>query len=168
MITFRKIDVPDLHMIGKWREKPRINDVMTSKYTYFPVVQLSWYERLVHKGMDEYNWIILEDDRPVGLINLADFKPYEGETSWGFYIGDDSFKFGPMIPPYLYNKLFIDDSKIHTIKAQVLWHNQKVIKLHLKHGYTIDGMEDDTMHMRLSKTSWACQTRWHDSKMVII
>lgn len=118
--------------------------------------------------MDEYNWIILDDGKPVGMINLADFKPIEGTTSWGFYIGDDDFRFGPMVPPYLYNKLFLDYKKIHTINAQVLCHNEKVIKLHLKHGYTIDGLEDDTMHMRLSKSTWLCQTRWHDQKMIII
>lgn len=155
-------------MVGKWREKPRINHVMASKFTYCPIAQLQWYQRLFDKGMDAYNWIILDDCKPVGLINLADFNPNEGTTSWGFYIGDESFRFGPMIPPYLYNKLFLDYSRIHTIKAQVLWHNKHVIKLHLRHGYTIDGLEDDTLHMRLSKSSWACQTRWHDQKMIIL
>lgn len=168
MIRFRKIEPYDLEMVGRWREKPRINAVMASQVTYNYLNQLNWYNRLFDSGYDGLNWIILDDTKPVGLICLSDFKPCLGTTSWGFYIGDDSFNLGAMIPPYLYNKLFLEHSKIETIKAQVLFHNKKVIKLHLSHGYTIDGLENDTLHMRLTKPAWSCQKRWHGLKMIII
>ena len=168
MIRFRKLEPYDLGMVGKWREKPRINAVMASqvKYNYFS--QLDWYNRLFNSGYDGLNWIILDDLRPVGLINLQDFKPAIGESSWGFYIGEDDYKMGAMIPPYLYNHLFFKYRNMHTIKAQVMFHNKRVIKLHLSHGYTIDGLENDTLHMRLSKSSWSCQNRWHGLQMIII
>lgn len=170
MIKFRPIFIADLEMIGRWRSKPRINAVMNTHYDYCPKKQMEWYESICERGMKRFHWLILDDERPVGVMNLADYRPvfqknpgmYEGETSWGFYIGEDDFKFGAIVPAYLYNHLFLDDYIIDIIHAEVRNNNKGVIKLHLSMGYVIDNIGIETTNMILYRPEWLKQKKWHN------
>jgi hypothetical protein len=169
MITFRNISENDLEMIGRWREKPRIDSVMTTHYTYDPIKQKAWYDKIFNSGLECFNWIILDSDIPVGFINLQNFNRNERYTEWGWYIGADNFFFGSIIPCYLYNMLFLKSNWIDTICAVVRSHNKSVIKLNLSYGYRIVkiGNDDGMVYMELDRDTWASNKRWHKLNMII-
>lgn len=125
--------------------------------------QQKWLEACYDKS-DYYHWIVQIDNKPIGLINLADYDHNQKITSWGLYIGDDeSLGFGGFVPPYFYNWVF-DKLNVEKIRAAVFFNNVSVINLHKLHGYSLcpelnysiskNGREISIVVMELNKLSW--------------
>jgi len=167
MITFRTISEDDIEMIGRWRQKPRIDSMMSTHYTYDPIKQKEWYDKIFGPGLDCFHWIILDSDRPVGFLNLQKFDKDRRYTEWGWYIGEDDFNFGSIIPCYLYNLLFNVSNLVDTIGAVVKKTNRNVIKLHLCHGYRLVKIDYDMVYLELDKDTWLDNKRWHNLNMII-
>ena len=141
MFTFREIVSQDADMILRWRMTNRVTKFMNTDVTYDLDAQNNWLLACNSKE-HYYHWIILNDDVPVGLINLADYSPTDNTTSWGFYIGAEGLDAcGAFIPPYFYNFLFNTLSVIR-INVEVFYNNVNVIGLHLLHGYKFTPNKD--------------------------
>lgn len=163
MISFREVGIDDASLILTWRMSNRVTKFMNTDVIYDLEAQKRWLLSCYDKS-HYYHWIILHDDKPVGLINLADFSENESTTSWGFYIGvDDLLGYGAFIPPYFYNFLFYK-LLVNKIQVEVFFNNVTVIGLHQLHGYiftpssdrviTKNGKEVLLVSMCLDKANW--------------
>ena len=163
MFTFREIVPEDAEMILRWRMASHVTKFMNTDVIYDLDAQNKWLSSCNSKE-HYYHWIILNDDGPVGLINLADYSSAAQTTSWGFYIGAEGLDaYGAFVPPYFYNFLF-DILCVNRITVEVFYNNVNVIGLHLLHGYKFTPNDDRVIvknskdillvAMALEKSNW--------------
>jgi RimJ/RimL family protein N-acetyltransferase len=122
--------------------------------------QIYWFDK-IDKFM---HWVIYYGNKPIGLINLADYNPRHRNSSFGFYIGEhEDWPKGPFVLPYFYNHVF-NNKGIDKIIAEVFAENKNVIEIHKRHGYRVvgtlerhvlkNGMHHDIVVMELHKHVW--------------
>jgi len=134
LVLFREIDVSDAEKILKWRRQSRVTEFLTTDVDDNLSAQKNWV-RASYAKPGYYHWIFQLNGVDAGILNVSDFDPTQGVTSWGYYVGEYSFfGLGAMIPPYLYNWLFrfVGISKIH---VEVFSTNHLVLRMHSHHGY---------------------------------
>ncbi len=163
MLSFREIELEDAEMILKWRMSSRVTKFMNTDVTFDLNAQTKWLSSCYGKE-HYYHWIILNDNDPVGLINLADYSVVNNTTSWGYYLGEEGLNaYGAFIPPYFYNFLF-NKLNINHINVEFFYNNTNVIGLHLLHGYKFSPSNDRVIvkngkdillvSMMLDKDNW--------------
>ena len=163
MFTFREIVSQDAEMILRWRMVNVVTKFMNTDVVYDLDAQNNWLLSC-YNNESYYHWIILNDDVPVGLINLTDYSPINNTASWGFYIGEENLNaFGAFIPPYFHNFLF-NSLSVNRIDVEIFYNNVNVIGLHLLHGYkftpdkdrviTKNGKDILLVAMTLEKNNW--------------
>jgi RimJ/RimL family protein N-acetyltransferase len=127
--------------------------------------QLYWFNKLPQPIL---YWVIHYDDKPIGLINLADINLQHRRTSFGFYIGEDEYWYlGGFVLPYFYNFVF-STFPVNKIMAEVFADNKNVWRIHLRHGYRKIGMMDEHIYkngeyhsmymLELLKSDWEQKT----------
>jgi RimJ/RimL family protein N-acetyltransferase len=128
--------------------------------------QLRWFNKIDLN----YYWVIEIDSTPIGVINLADIDFKNTHTSFGYYIGEQEYRFlGGMILPYFYNYIF-DRFPINKIIAEVFAENEDVISIHLSHGYRRVGTLSEHVYknekyhdiklLELKRKTWENLTRY--------
>jgi len=144
MISFRRVINDDLEMIFRWRTKPEVTRYMASDINFELEKQSCWHEEVVKKTPPEH-WVILQEDRPIGLLNLAEYDEVLKQTSWGFYIGElDAWRVGGVLPIYFYNYMFFQrDLLLKKIIGHVFNLNSKVLQMHKFHGCIEVGLLKD-------------------------
>ena len=141
----REVTKNDAELILKWRMSKKVTQFMNSDIVYDIDSQNEWISSCYNKKT-YYHWIIMYDDSPVGLLNLADYEEREGTTSWGFYIGEDNLNgVGGFVPPFFYNWVF-DRLGVNEVKVEVFFSNLNVIRLHQLHGYKFTPINDRLIH----------------------
>lgn len=111
--------------IGEHKNKSPVSCVQM-----FPMISAHSFCR-----KDYYHWIIQSGGCDVGFLNFAAYDPQQKETSWGFYLGEESARgIGGRIPPFFYNFAF-DVLGVERIKVTVFNDNHSTLRLHLRQGY---------------------------------
>jgi hypothetical protein len=96
--------------------------------------QRRWFS-LIQSDPSVRYWMILWNERPIGVINLADINFFHRRTTAGYYIGElDYRQLGAVVPPYLYNYVF-QQMKLGKIFGEVVSTNTAVLRMHRSHGY---------------------------------
>lgn len=87
IISLRPITVEDTDLMVKWRNQDFVkrNFIIQSEFTREG--HLNWLETKVKTGQ-VIQFIILENDRPIGSVNLKDVDYEEGSAEYGIFIGE--------------------------------------------------------------------------------
>lgn len=134
VLRFARLRPEHLERVLMWRTRPDIASVMISEVEPAIEAQRRWFER-ISADPTMRHWMILWNERPIGVINLADIDRQHQRCSAGYYIGDRDFRsLGAMIPPYLYNHVFCD-LRLNKIYGEVVASNVAVLRMHAMHGY---------------------------------
>ncbi|MDP9202131.1 MAG: UDP-4-amino-4,6-dideoxy-N-acetyl-beta-L-altrosamine N-acetyltransferase [Gemmatimonadota bacterium] len=134
MLRFAKVREQHLELILRWRRQPAVTSVMMTDVDLDMEKQRRWFERISSDQSVRY-WIIMLHDKPLGVINLAEINLQHRRCSAGYYIGELDFKqLGAVIPPYLYNHVFLD-LRLNKIYGEVVSSNKAVLRMHTLHGY---------------------------------
>lgn len=136
MIEFRKIYESSLPLILHWRTDPEITRYMSTDIEYDLEKQTNWYNNVVCARSPAEHWIIVHNDKPVGLLYLEGYDSKLQETSWGYYIGElESRIIGGLIPAYFYNYMFIERiPPLKKINGGLFSENTKVLAMHRFYG----------------------------------
>ncbi len=138
MIRFVTLKQEHLEMVMQWRAKPDVSQYMITDVELDIDVQKRWFEK-VSKDESYRYWIIIYQDIPIGLINLAAIDWVNLHCSAGYYIGEKEYRsIGAMIPPYIYNYIF-KELKFRKICGEVINGNTKVLQMLQMHGFRIVG-----------------------------
>lgn len=134
VLRFARLREDDLGLILTWRTRPDITSMMISDIELDMDKQRHWLTR-ISSDPTVRHWMILWNDRPVGVINLADINDQHKRCSAGYYIGDLALRqLGAVIPPYLYNHVF-RDLGFNKIYGEVMASNAPALRMHALHGY---------------------------------
>ena len=169
MIRFVRLQEKHLQMIMDWRVKPEITRHMFTNIEHDLNKQRRWFKKISGDDSHRY-WVILFQDIPIGLVNLAAIDQGNRRCTAGYYIGElECRNLGALIPPYLYNYVFkvMDFRKIY---GEVMAENVKVLQMHAMHGYRQvgicrdhifkDGRFHDVIIIELLAESWLGQKRY--------
>ena len=89
--TLRKITEDDLERIMNWRMSETVTRYMNTNPRLTIEGQKKWLASLDENDKVKY-WMIEVDGTPAGLVNLADINWAEGNSSWGYYIGEETLR----------------------------------------------------------------------------
>ena len=84
-IMLRKIQEDDLEMIMNWRMDPDITRYMNTNPKLTIEGQKKWLDSIKRDEKTEH-WVIVQNNKPIGLIYLEDIDWDNQTSSWGYYI----------------------------------------------------------------------------------
>ena len=163
--TLRKIREDDLEMIMNWRMSESVTRYMNTNPKLTMEGQRKWFASL--EGNDKTrNWIIESDGVPVGLITLIGLDRKNGNTSWGYYVGEEkyrSLRLAISLEMSLYDYCF-DILGLNEVHNEVFKLNEGVWKLHTACGCKVvkegkgevekEGISYDIIHLSIERNEW--------------
>lgn len=169
VLRFAKLREADLELVLAWRTRPDIASMMITDVVPDMEKQRRWLER-ISSDPTVRHWMILWNERPIGVINLAAIDHQHKRCSAGYYIGDlDLRQLGAVIPPYLYNHVF-RDLGFNKIYGEVVASNAAVLRMHAMHGFRQVGTLRqhilkkgaflDVVVVELLAETWLAQSRY--------
>jgi UDP-4-amino-4,6-dideoxy-N-acetyl-beta-L-altrosamine N-acetyltransferase len=129
-------------MVLIWRSQPYVQSAMLTEIKNNLQDQLNWYTMIQNNETLSY-WIIILNNKPIGVVNLANIDFINSKCTLGFYIGEFEYRsFAGLIPPYVYNHVF-RTLKLNKVYGEVLSTNKSILEIHTKHGFRTVGVLKD-------------------------
>lgn len=164
-INVRKIHEDDLEKIMHWRMDKDITRYMNTDPILTIETQRKWLQSISENENIKY-WLVEVDGQPAGVINLCDIDWKQGNSSWGYYIGEKSLrslKLAISLEMSLYDYVF-DVLNFRELHNEAFSLNEGVIKLHLACGSHIvsevkgevikAGAAYDITHISITADEW--------------
>lgn len=141
-VQLRKITSNDIELIRHWRNSELIQSVSYNRDYITPEMQSKWFES-IKDDLNQLHWIINVDgvDAGYAAIKNIDLKNKRCEFA-SLYIANENFLFngsGAIAQYKILNYIFSEYSEILKVYCEVLGFNKKVIQLHKRFGFLIEG-----------------------------
>lgn len=135
-IEMRPIDAGDRDRLLAWRNAPEVAAFMYSDHQITPDEHDRWFAGV---GVDPRRayWIIVVDETPAGLANLADIDAVHGRCAWAYYLADPSVRgkgVGSFVEYWMLEEVF-ERRGLRKLWCEVLASNEAVWRLHGKFGF---------------------------------
>ena len=163
--NLRKIAVDDLETIMNWRMSESVTRFMNTNPKLTMDMQRKWFESISSNDKARF-WMVEVEGEPAGIVNLIDTDWENGNTSWGYYIGEEkrrSLKLAISLEMSLYDYCF-DVLGFNEVHNEVFKINEGVWKLHVACGNRIvkevqneiekEGKLYDVVHLSIEREEW--------------
>ncbi|MBP2033798.1 UDP-4-amino-4,6-dideoxy-N-acetyl-beta-L-altrosamine N-acetyltransferase [Clostridium algifaecis] len=140
-IVLKKILKEDLKLIAKWRMMPEVTKYMYTDPILTDEGQLKWFDIINSDTKSKY-WKITVDNDPIGVLNLANIDLKNSRCSWGYYIGNTSYRgrgIARTLECNIYDYVFYN-LNLNKFCSEVFEFNDKVVSIHKKFGSEIEGI----------------------------
>ena len=84
MIQFIKLQEEHLEMVMQWRLQPEVSQYMLTDISSDFDKQLQWFQKVSYDETCRY-WIIVNQNIPIGVFNLAAIDPENRRCSAGYF-----------------------------------------------------------------------------------
>ena len=152
--SVRAVAWDDLPMILSWRNHPSIRDFMLTRHEITLVEHRLWFERA---SADRTRCLLVVEDKaePAGYVQFANAIA-GGISDWGFYVRPDApkgtgRKLGMAALAHAFDVL-----SLHKVCGQAFASNQASIALHMRLGFTREGVLRDQHHIDGAYHSIVC------------
>lgn len=129
----------DLEMMLAWRNAPVVRQNMYTSHIISIEEHRAWYEKI--RERDDSRWFVYEEKNgePSGIVYFTDLNKVTRNGFWGFYAAVNAqIGIGTRMEydalQYAFKKL-----NLHKLNCEILASNTKVIRLHDKFGFSIEG-----------------------------
>ncbi len=136
-VTLRKLTEDKLEMIRNWRNDQKIVQYMEYKEYITPEMQKKWFDKI--NNINNFYFLIVIDNKEIGLINIRDIDYGLLEGEGGIYIyneeylnSDISFRSVLTLFSFCFENL-----NLNKIKAHILKSNKRAIKYNIAIGYKL-------------------------------
>lgn len=138
-IKLRPMLENDLEKVLSWRNRDAVRKNMYTSHVITMEEHRSWWEKQ-NRLQSTRLLIAVFEGRDVGVVTFTDYSGEGGLAIWAFYAGDVDLKgIGSMMEAaaleYAFNEL-----KIRKLECEVLDFNMPVVRLHMKHGFRVEGV----------------------------
>lgn len=143
-IEIRAIEENELETIAAWRNDPAVYEFF---YEYAPISlrqQKNWFDKQI-SNPNEMNFIVASrsEKKPIGTVSIYNIDRRNRKAEWGrLLIGDKNFLsggYGSEIEALILEYCF-EHLNLNKLYCDILKSNEKVISLHEKFGFVIDGV----------------------------
>ena len=145
-VTLRRLTEDKIEMIRNWRNDPKIRQFMEYKEYITPEMQKKWFDKINNDS--NYFFLIVVDNKEIGLINIRDidYNLMQGEA--GIYIYDDEFYNSTISfqSAFVLYDFCFDTLKLKKVIAHILNDNKRAIKYNKLIGYIRSENQDDQIN----------------------
>lgn len=164
-ILFRKIKQEDLELIRNWRMSPEVTKYMYTDPVLTIKDQLQWFEK-VSNDETRRDWIININNLDLGLLSITNINKINKRCEWAYYLGLTKMRgkgIGKNVELNMQYYVF-ETLNLNKVCCEVLLFNEKVIDIHKKYGFFIEGIRKqhilkndcfyDIVEMAILKEDW--------------
>jgi UDP-4-amino-4,6-dideoxy-N-acetyl-beta-L-altrosamine N-acetyltransferase len=144
IVSLRRMAAEDKARVLAWRNLPDVAAYMFTDHRITVAEHDDWFASALDDETRRY-WIIELDSLPVGLADLTDISAVQKRASVGLYLADPRVRgrgvgiaADRLIIRYAFEELGLDK-----LSADVLTTNEAGMKVHLHHGFRVDGILRD-------------------------
>jgi len=141
MISIRDMLLPDKEMVRQWRNLPDISKYMYTSHHITEQEHDVWFDRVMNDPRYRY-WIIVLDDKDVGVVNLYGIDRQNSRAYWAFYLADPSVRgrgVGGFVE-YWTMRLVFDELQLNKLCCEVFTWNKSVVNMHKSFGFVEEGL----------------------------
>jgi len=142
MINLREIESDDISIINSWRNNKDLVNFLGDAFRYITKeVDQKWFENYLGNRDKNVRLIILEDDKPIGMVNLLNIDMLNQYAEFSIQIGDfdkHSKGVGTEVTKMMLDHGF-NNLNLYRIDLTVLNSNKRAIKVYEKCGFQIEG-----------------------------
>jgi UDP-4-amino-4,6-dideoxy-N-acetyl-beta-L-altrosamine N-acetyltransferase len=140
MISLREVRDDDKQILRNWRNLPEVSLYMYNDHIITPEEHEEWFRTALKDPKRKY-WIIVYDNRDVGLVNLYDIDAKNRRCYWAFYLADQATRgkgLGGFVEFRILEHVF-KEMKLEKLCCEVLAPNSAVVDLHKGFGFVQEG-----------------------------
>ncbi|MFL5684274.1 MAG: UDP-4-amino-4,6-dideoxy-N-acetyl-beta-L-altrosamine N-acetyltransferase [Chloroflexota bacterium] len=140
-VTLRRMAPEDKDRVLAWRNQPDVAAYMFTDHRITPAEHERWFASAMDDGTRRY-WIIELDTVPVGLADLTEISAVQKRASVGLYLADPRVRgrgIGAAADLLVIRYAFAELG-LEKLSAEVLTTNEAGLKVHLHHGFRVDGI----------------------------
>lgn len=136
--SIRKMTQADLEMVLAWRNHINVRRFMYTQNEISMTEHSRWFE-CANIDTKRHLLVYQMGDQPLGFINLHEISA-GGIANWGFYVAPNAPRgtgsaLGCTVLKYAFHTL-----NLHKLCGQVIEFNDRSIRLHLKLGFSKEGI----------------------------
>jgi UDP-4-amino-4,6-dideoxy-N-acetyl-beta-L-altrosamine N-acetyltransferase len=138
--ALRPMTRDDLPLVMRWRNRPRIRDVMFARHEIGWDEHVAWFERVASSPASR-QMIFEIAGRPVGVVGLDGIGGPDGVATWGFYLGETDRPRGSgarMLALAL--DMAFTEMGVRKMCSEVLAFNEASIETHARLGFKREGL----------------------------
>lgn len=141
-VKLRIVTKEDIETIRKWRNSDLIRNVSYNRDYISAEMQIKWFDT-IKENKSQLHWIISIDGFDAGYAAIKDIDILNKRCEFAsLYIGEHKFLLngiGAFVEFKILDYIFITYPEINKIHCEVLGFNKKVIQLHKRFGFVIEG-----------------------------
>ncbi len=169
LFQFKKLSEQYIDKVFEWRSNFEVSKFLFTDIPNNIDLHRQWYRQIIQDPCYKY-WVIIYNNSPIGIVNLAAIDSKNLRVSAGYYIGELQYRsLGALPLPYLYNYVF-KVMNYHKIYGEVIESNKNVLLIHQMHGYRKvgiykdhvfkDGKFHDVVLVELLSETWLGQKKY--------
>ncbi len=142
----------DLDMVREWRNAPAIRENMYTSHEITRQEHMAWWETT--KAASDSRYLVYETNSvPIGVVSFNKIDKINNNAFWAFYAAPDAIRGTGSQMELLALDFAFTELNLHKLSCEVLGFNSRVVKLHQKFGFLIEG----TFRQQFVKNG-----QWHD------
>jgi len=136
-VVLSRLTEDKIELVRNWRNDPKISQYMEFKDFITPEMQKKWFDKI--NNDKNYFFILLVDNKEIGLINVRDIDYILAEGEAGIYIYDDEYLNSsiPFQATFCLYDFCFKVLKLNRLLAHILKDNKRAIKYNKMMGYKI-------------------------------
>ena len=141
MISIRDMASQDKETVRQWRNLPEISKYMYTDHTITEEEHSQWFDRVAKDARSRY-WMIVLDDRDVGVANLYNIDRQNFRAHWAFYLADPAVRgrgVGGFVEHWVLRHVF-DELQLNKLCCEVFTWNKAVVNMHKSFGFVEEGL----------------------------
>lgn len=158
-IDLVEVDDDIKELVRLWRNEADIRRFMINKRIIEKEEHLKWIDRLIININIKY-WVVILDNKPIGVVNLQNINHEKNQSEWGIYIGESELRgkgIGKKII-YKFLTMFFDVMGYEKLITKVLSQNIIAYKTYLKFKFRVTDIKnennDEIIIMEYKKQEW--------------
>lgn len=154
-----EVDDDTKELVRVWRNEAEIRRFMINKHIIEKSEHLKWIDSLREKKNIKY-WVVIIDNKPIGVVNLQNIDYSKKQSEWGIYIGESELRGKGIGKKIIYEFLtmFFNEMGFETLITKVLRQNIIAYKTYLKFKFREVDIQhentDEIILMEYKKQEW--------------